>query len=470
MNQERRRLFGYAPPGTPPAERRRALTVSELNARAREIERGFGEVARSRELSGLYSSGSGHLYFTLKDEKAEISCVMWRTRAQALTFRPGNGDAVEVRGRLSLYEPKGRFQLVADAMDPAGLGELERRFRELKERYRAAGWFDEERKRPLPFLPRRIGIVTSARGAAVRDLLTTIFARFPRASVLVADARVQGAGAAAEIADAVARLDGIEDVDVIVVGRGGGSLEDLWAFNEPAVVEALHRAVTPIVSAVGHEVDFTLADFVADLRAPTPTAAGERVVPDLGRLLAQLDADAAALDRRVRGRVRAARTEIEALARSWALREPASLVGRAGQRLDDLAGRLRRALAARAERASRGLRESERRLQPALLAGRAAAAAQSLALAERALGSAVGRRLEREGRRLDEAERLLGSLSPLTVLSRGYSITRDLETGRILRRADEAAPGARIATRLAEGEVRSRVEAPEPPRDATGGP
>jgi exodeoxyribonuclease VII large subunit len=474
MEPRRRSLFGFTPPNADQprdegGERPRALSVSDLNALARrELERGFSDLRVAGEMSGIYESGPGHLYFTLKDAKAEVSAVMWRTRTRGLGFRPENGLAVEVRGRLSLYEPRGRFQLIVDEMDLAGLGELERRFRALKERYRAAGWFEAELKQALPFLPRRIGIVTSVRGAALRDILKTIDARFRRARILVHDARVQGAGAAEEIAAGIEALDAHPEVDVIIAGRGGGSLEDLWAFNEPAVVEAIHACATPLVSAVGHEVDVSLADLVADLRVATPTAAAAAVLPNLEEIETRLLSAGRRLDRETRGRLRELRQRLEALQGSWALREPAALVARAGQRLDEAERRLQGALTARCREARRQVEGAEIRLRPHLLSARLAASRFALESRQTQLEDLMRERLGAVRRALDDRERLLRSLSPLTVLERGYSITRDAATGEILRDPAEVRAGQEIESELAGGRLRSRVKAEdEGPRDAT---
>ncbi|MCA9321217.1 MAG: exodeoxyribonuclease VII large subunit, partial [Planctomycetes bacterium] len=349
MEPRRRALFGYEPPrSTPPGD---VPSVSKLVNRARQsVERDFARVLVKGEVSNLVQAGSGHIYFTLKDDKAQLAAVMWRASAARLSFALEQGSSVVAEGRLTIYEARGSFQLVVDRLEQEGLGALEARFRALEKQYREAGWFDEQHKKPLPFLPTRIGIVTSASGAALHDILQTLHGRHPRARVLLAPTRVQGQGAAEEIAEALQRLDDSDLVDVVIVGRGGGSLEDLWAFNEPVVVEAIHRARVPVISAVGHEVDVTLADLVADRRALTPTAAGECVVPVLADLEANLDGHARRMRRELESRLEQTRLRLSSAGQSWALREPKELVHRARRRLDELGRALPRSLRVLTER------------------------------------------------------------------------------------------------------------------------
>ncbi|MEE9391870.1 MAG: exodeoxyribonuclease VII large subunit [Planctomycetota bacterium] len=445
----------------------KALAVSEVNALARKtLEREFGNLLVEGEISNLSAATSGHLYFTLKDEKAQISCAMWRNAARRLRFSPESGLQVQVRGRLTVYESGGRYQLIVESMEPAGLGDLERKFRELKADYEAKGWFAESLKKPLPYLPARIGIVTSLRGAAVRDLISTITARFARPSLLIADVIVQGPGAAAEIAAAIQRFNREQLVDVMIVGRGGGSLEDLWAFNEPLVVEAIHDSHIPVISAVGHEVDFSLADFVADYRAATPTAAGEMVLPKLSDLELHLGELRIRLTRTVTARLASARQQLQGHSKSWALREPRRLVESKVQRLDEIRLTLPKALRRRVALEQARLEALRRGVGLRLPQQRIALARERLSDWEQAMPTALQRRVESLRVALVERERLLAGLSPLRVLERGYSLTRDEETGEIIRSADTLQPHQRLRTRFAKGEIRSRVEGtssePEP--------
>ena len=264
-----------------PGASSRVFTVTQLARRIRDtLDAGFGSVWVSGEISNWKRAMSGHCYFSLKDDESRLDAVLFRTQARALVFQPDDGMQVVVAGRAGLYPASGKLQLYVDAMEPLGLGALQRAFEQLKERLAAEGLFAIERKRPLPRFPRAIGIVTALRGAAIHDMLTTLARRWPLARVLVRPVRVQGDGAAADVAAAIGDLNRVPGVDVLIVGRGGGSLEDLWAFNEEVVARAIVASAVPVVSAVGHEVDFTIADFVADLRAPTPTAAAALVAPD----------------------------------------------------------------------------------------------------------------------------------------------------------------------------------------------
>ncbi len=453
----RRSLFGYEPPrsgaGNGP------LSVTELAQRARRLLEGeFGRVSVKGEITDVSRSQRGHVYFTLKDANSQIPAVLWEGSAKSLDFRLQNGVEVVARGHLTLYAPRGRFQFICQKLTLAGEGLLEAKFRALTAEYEARGWFDESLKKPLPFLPRVIGIVTSPSGAAIHDILETLLRRHPRASVLLAPAKVQGDGAAEDIARAIRLLDGRDDVDVLIVGRGGGSLEDLWAFNEAPVVEAIRQARTPVISAVGHEVDVTLADRVADVRALTPTRAGEVVVPELDALVEGVRILRDRLDREVTGLLRNAALTVDALGRSWALREPRRMVERAAGRLKDLRAALARSLEGAHRRLQDRLHRLDRLSSGRLLVARLARARQDVMGLRKAMDAAMQRSLRGARAELDRTGPLLESLSPLAVLSRGYSITRTKSDGRILRTANDMAPGDEIVTLLADGEIVSRVE------------
>jgi len=387
--------------------------VSELQAAVRDLlEEEFGRVWVEGELSGVKRPQSGHVYFALKDEKARLDVVLWRSSAARLRFEPEDGLVVRARGRLTVYAPQGRYQMEADSLEPVGAGPLQVAFEQMRKRLEAEGLFDPARKRRLPSFPRRVALVTSPSGAAVRDLIHVATRRWPPLELVVVPVRVQGAGAAEEIAAGI-RLADARGFDVLVVGRGGGSLEDLWAFNEEPVARAIFQAKTPVVSAVGHEVDVTISDLVADVRAATPSAAAELVTPDRAEVMGGLRGTGQRLSRAVRRLLDDGRRRVDAAASARPFRRPLERVHEAGQTLDDVAVRL------------------------------AAAAKERL----RARGEA----LERAAGRLD-------ALSPLKVLARGFSVT--MRDGRALTRAADAKPGDELRTILADGEVRSRVAGP----------
>jgi len=393
----------------------RVLSVSELTGQIKgALEGQFASVWVSGEVSNFSRPQSGHCYLTLKDETAQIRAVMWRTVASRVRFDLDDGLEVICQGYLDLYAPRGSYQLVIQKIEPKGLGALELALRRLREKLTAEGLFAPERKRPLPRFPRRIAFVTSPTGAAIRDFLEVLRRRWRGAHVLVVPVRVQGDGAGAEIAAGIELVNRLaQPVDVLVVGRGGGSLEDLWAFNEEVVVRAIHASRIPVVSAVGHEIDITLSDLVADLRALTPSEAAERVVPLADELLVYLDRQRQRLNMALAGRAAASRARLDNLASCRVFRRPLERVHLLQRGLDELAARSSRA---------------------------------------------IDRRLEVARGAVDARAGQLASLSPLGVLGRGYSLTSRLADGRLLRSASEAAVGDILRTRLAEGEVTSRVE------------
>jgi exodeoxyribonuclease VII large subunit len=312
------------------------LTVTELTRKIKQIlEGGFSSVALQGELSNVKVHTSGHMYFSLKDEGAQISGVMWRSRVPSLTFAPEDGTKVVVTGRVTVYEPRGQYQIDASSMRPLGVGELQVAFEKLKQKLAAEGLFDSARKKPLPEFPMRIGLVTSETGAAYHDMLTVFRRRFPALTVVLRPARVQGTGAAEDIARAIGEFNELGGLDVLIVGRGGGSLEDLWAFNEEIVARAIAKSRIPVISAVGHEVDFTIADFVADLRAPTPTAAAELAVPDRRRLLEVLGESFYTMRAHVASLIEDHRLHVRSLLGSYAFNRPVDLLRQSSQRFDE---------------------------------------------------------------------------------------------------------------------------------------
>ena len=451
--------------GQPPTPPQRAVSVAEVNRRARDLLEGsFPDLWVEGEISRPTFAASGHLYFSLKDADARIDAVMWARQAANLRFAVEDGQQVLARGRVTIYAPQGRYQIVCSSLVLAGEGALRAAMLRLKEKLEAEGLLAPERKRPLPFLPRGVGIVTSRTGAAVQDICKTIFKRFPDMRVVLCPVRVQGEGSAQEVAEGVRRIQEVEGLDVIIVGRGGGSLEDLWTFNEEVVARAIASSRLPVVSGVGHEIDMTIADLVADARAATPTAAAEMVVPRKDELLADLRALDARLRAGVERALRDARLRVEGVGRRRGLRLFPDLIEEERQGLDLLDARARRAVRLALSRE----RENLRRLAAVLAAEsplgwvrerrtRLKGLAERLAPAARA---AVARA---RGRLLPLGSSLL-ALNPTAVLERGFSITRVVRDGKeiILRDGEEAAPGDRLRTTLARGgdllsEVRERL-------------
>lgn len=391
------------------------LSVSALTARIKELlEAAFPAVWVCGEISNFSRPNSGHCYLTLKDDAAQLRSVIWRTTAARVRFDLHDGLEVVCLGHLDVYGPRGSYQLVIEDIQPKGIGALELALRQLRERLAAEGLFAAERKRPLPRFPRRIGVVTSPTGAAIRDFLEVLRRRWQAIEVWIAPVRVQGDGAAAEIAAAIECFNRCrEPIDCLVVTRGGGSLEDLWAFNEEIVVRAIHASRIPVVSAIGHEIDVTLSDMVADVRALTPSEAAERLVPAIDEVRAMLGQTEKRLTAALAARAGAARARLESLAARPVLRRPLDWVRDRARLVDDLSLRGNRAIR------------------------------QCLQSARQDVSRFAGQ---------------LNSLSPLAVLGRGYSVTRRLDDGRVIQRADELAIGDAILTTFATGDATSRVE------------
>jgi exodeoxyribonuclease VII large subunit len=432
------------------------LTVSELNRRSRQIlENQFGLVWVAGEISRATLAPSGHWYFVLKDEGAAVDCAMFKGRAQYLDFRPENGLKVEVRARVTVYEPRGAYQLAVEQMRHAGLGALFEAFEKLKARLAKEGLFDEARKKPLPAHPRAIGIVTSPAAAALRDILTTLARRAPMVPVILYPTLVQGEGAAAQVAQAIATANARAECDVLIVARGGGSLEDLWAFNEEAVARAIASSRIPVVSGVGHETDFTIADFVADLRAPTPTAAAAAASPDREALLQQLGRARDRLSRAAARTMDDATQRLDLAARR--LLTPAERIARGRGEVDALARRLvlqaRQAIDLRGA-ALRGLAPRLRAAMPEL-----AQDLRGLARLARRLAAAAARAQRDRASRLAAATASLSHLDPPQVLSRGYAIVRAAD-GSVVRSGAQLARGDALDITLAQGGAAVTVDAP----------
>jgi exodeoxyribonuclease VII large subunit len=404
-----RDLFSDAP------QDERVLTVSELTAAVKDLlQTAFPSVWVTGEVSDFARPQSGHCYLTLKDDQAQIRAVIWRGTAARVRFDLQDGLEVVCRGHVDVYAPRGTYQLIVDEIQPKGIGALELALRQLREKLAREGLFDPARKRPLPRFARRIGVVTSPTGAAIRDFLEVLRGRWPGADVLIVPVRVQGDGAADEIAAALAILNGLPDPpDCIVVTRGGGSLEDLWALNEETVVRAIFASRIPVVAAIGHEIDVTLSDLVADVRALTPSEAATLVAPAADEIAAGLRHVRVRMAGALRNRAAAARSRLDALARHRVFRRPFDRVHDSSRRLDELESRALRAIRGAARTAHQ---------------------------------------------RADSIAARLDSLSPLAVLGRGYSVTRRVADGQVVRDASALSPGEQITTQFARGQAVSRVE------------
>jgi exodeoxyribonuclease VII large subunit len=440
------------------ARERQVLRPSQLNALARDLLEGsFPQVWVEGEISNFSRPASGHAYFTLKDDRAQVRCALFKPKAQALRFLPRDGLQVLARGRLTLYEARGDYQLVLDHLEEAGEGALRRAFEQLKQKLAAEGLFDAARKRPLPAFPRRLAVITSPRGAAVRDVLSVLGRRFPLLPVDVLPVPVQGDGAAAQILDTLRRAGASGRYDVLLLTRGGGSLEDLWAFNDEALARGIAASPVPVVSAVGHEIDTSLADFAADLRAATPSAAAELLVPERGELLARLRQRHGQLQSLL-ARMTAARAQRadQAFLKLQALR-PQLRLERGRGRLMALRRRLdlalQQPLVQRGERLARLLR----RLDQAHPRRRLQDHGHRLALLGQRLGQAPAQLLRQRRLQLQSLARALASVSPLSTLGRGYAILQGPD-GSVLRRADQVRPGDTVSARLSEGRLKLRVE------------
>jgi exodeoxyribonuclease VII large subunit len=438
---------------------RAVLTVSELSARLREVlEERFPAVWVEGEISNFKLYTSGHAYFTLKDETAQLRCVLFRNRGRRIRFEPTDGLHVLAFGSVEVYAPRGEYQLVVELLEPRGLGALQLAFEQLKERLQREGLFDPARKRSLPRFPRKIGIVTSPTGAALRDMLRVIGRRFGEIHIVIAPARVQGEGAAQEVAQSVRELNALGGVDVIIVGRGGGSLEDLWAFNDEMLARTIVASKVPVISAVGHEVDVTIADFVADLRAPTPSAAAELVVREK-----QAVADSVAhLGRRLtavmRRRLARERERLETARRRRVLTDARRPLRDLERRVDDATARLRRAMAAAVRHAAHRVELAARSLRAQSPVARTAADRRRLTDLSARLDRGLARQLDRARHRLGGSVGRLHSLSPLAVLARGYSLTR-LPSGEIVRSARQVGAGDAVTVLLDRGSLACRVSA-----------
>ena len=440
-------------------ETRAVFTVSQLTEKLRGLlEDKFPMVWVEGEISNFKVYSSGHAYFTLKDSNAQIRAVLFRNRMRRIRFEPGDGLHVLAMGSIELYPQRGEYQLVVELLEPRGLGALQLAFDQLKSRLAAEGLFDERRKRALPRFPRKIGIVTSPSGAAIRDILRVIGRRFGELHIVLAPCRVQGEGAANEIATAIADLNALGDVDVIIVGRGGGSLEDLWAFNEEAVARAIAGSKIPIISAVGHEVDVTIADFVADLRAPTPSAAAEIVVREKQAIVETVADLRHRVHRALGRRLEHERHRLRALATRRVLTDPARPLRDLHRRVDHARSRLTRAADATFGRAAHRFELATAGLRSASPRARLARDRHRHERVTSRLSAELARVLAEGRQRFHLATGRLHTLSPLAVLARGYSLTRTT-AGAVVWRASQVQPGDAVEVLLDEGRLDCRVTA-----------
>jgi exodeoxyribonuclease VII large subunit len=450
-----------ASPSSTDSNERDIYTPTRLNREARTLlERGLPALWLQGELSNFSRPSSGHWYFSLKDVGAQLRCAMFRQRNLMTKFAPKDGAHVLVRGRVSLYEPRGDYQFIVEHMEEAGEGALRQQFELLKAKLAAAGLFALERKRKLPTLPRRIGVITSPTGAAIRDILNILRRRFPAAPVLIYPVPVQGAHAAEQIAAAISLASARQECDVLILARGGGSLEDLWSFNEEIVARAIYECRVPVITGIGHEVDFTIADLVADVRAPTPSGAAELVVPEAQQWLRAITLTQQRIVNALQRTLQERREHSQWLQRRLTQLHPGVQMRQQSQRVDELEQRMRRALQQQVVRLQARIAEQSahlRRHSPALRLATVRGRLQLLAVE---LESHMQQRIEALRSRWTIATRTLDAVSPLATLNRGYAIVTDAQ-GKVLANAERVTIGTEIHARLAHGRLVARVDAIE---------
>lgn len=450
------------PVAAPTIREAEVLTVVQLTRRISDLlEEGIGSVWVEGEISNLRLQSSGHSYFTLKDQESQLSCVLFARTASGQKIVPRDGLKVQLHGQISVYQPRGQYQLVVKSIQAKGEGQLQARFEELKRRLADEGLFDQERKRDLPRYPRRIGVVTSPTGAAIQDFLQVLHRRHPGLRVVINPVRVQGKGAAAEIAAAITEFsrggDAIGPVDVIVVTRGGGSLEDLWEFNEEVVARAIASSSVPVVSAVGHEIDFSIADFAADFRAPTPSAAAEILAAEGSELLERCRLLAGRIGREALALISLHAAVQQKLASSSLFREPLRKLEEARQTSDRMEEVIAGALGRRMEQVSSTIEHRSVQIAAAYPGHRLLHADQKISMLGEQLGTQLMHRLERERGRINLVGAALAALNPEATLARGFSITRNA-AGKVITKAAQVKPGELIRTQLSGGEIGSVVE------------
>ena len=435
--------------------RSETFSVSDLNQQARQLlESNFAIIQVEGEISNFVCPSSGHWYFTLKDERAQVRCALFRNRSRYLKYRPQNGDRVLLRAKVSLYEGRGEFQLIGDYIEPAGSGDLQAAFEALKNKLQLEGLFEPEHKQPLPSHPQRIGVITSPTGAAIQDILSVLKRRFPGIPVNLYPAAVQGDDAPLQLQQALDLAIRHQRCDVLIIGRGGGSAEDLCAFNDEALARAIFASPVPIVSAVGHEIDFSISDFVADLRAPTPSAAAELLSPDREQLLRQFDQIRQRLQQQTREALARRQQRLESL--QARLRHPGQRLQEQSQRLDTLELRLKHACKQRLNRQHTHLSHLQERLNAQQPSRQIAQLQKQLPQLQQRLQRALQHRLQLLRQQLAEQAHALNTISPLATLERGYSITHRAD-GEVVHDSADLKLGDTLQTRLAKGRVVSTV-------------
>ncbi len=436
---------------------RKTWTVSELTGAIRDLlARNFTDIHVHGEISNCHAAQSGHIYFTLKDDRAQVRCVFFKQQQRGIKFRPEDGLQVTVRGSISVYEQRGEYQIYVESIEPVGLGALQLAFDQLKKRLEAEGLFAAERKKPLPLLPRCIGLITSPSGAAVRDVVRILRRRFHNVHLTLYPVRVQGEGAAVEIIRALQFFNRQQTADVLILARGGGSLEDLWPFNEEALARAIADSAIPVISGIGHETDFTIADFVADVRASTPSAAAELVVQtrrEFDKHIAELRG---ALAEQMRYRILVLSRRVHEFAGRRGFRRPLDLLRQQRQRADEMTSRLAHGLRANVQRSRKRFTTAHIRIISFDFRMKVAALRLRLEQRSSELGTRAGRLLRLKRERLDRVRLLLEERSPLRVLERGYAIATDA-AGNVLRDAAQVALGAPVNVQLARGRLTTEV-------------
>ena len=439
---------------------RTILSVAELNAEVNQLlVRGFPLLWVEGEISNLVRPSSGHLYFTLKDSKSQIRSAMFRNSNMKLKIKPENGMRVLVRGRVGLYEPRGEYQLIAEHMEDAGVGQLQKEFEALKQKLSDSGLFDEEHKRELPEYPKRIAVITSPTGAAIRDILTVLNRRSPQTPVLIYPVAVQGESSKIEIETAIRRADLDKKCDVIILARGGGSIEDLWSFNEENVAKAIYNAGTPIICGVGHEIDFTIADFVADLRAPTPSAAAELITADRNQLMTEVLQTQLWLEQNICRELKLKQQHLDWLESRLLLQKPSNKINQQAQRLDDIETRLHFNIRSVLEKKSAQISHLKKRLNSNLPSRKVLEQQQRLNHFKSRLEQSISAKIKLNNSRFQIQMATLDSISPLKTLDRGYTIVKDKHTGKLLTSVSQAQINQAIQVQFKDGEISATVDA-----------
>lgn len=443
----------------PTSIRRNIITVTQLNRETSQLlAEHFLSVLVEGEISNATQPSSGHLYFTLKDANAQVRCAMFRTQLRRLAFKPENGKQVVVRAQVSLYEPRGDYQLIIEHIEEAGDGALRRAFDALKLKLSEQGLFDGAHKQSLPTLPRAIGVITSPSGAAIRDILTVLQRRFAAIPVIVYPVAVQGDNAKHEIARAIATANRLKQCDVIILGRGGGSLEDLWAFNEEAVARAIYDSEIPIISAVGHETDFTIADFVADLRAATPSAAAEHASPDQQQWLSRFVYLESKLQQQLQRQLNQKQQALDWLSQRLQQQHPGQKLARNVRRMEELEVRLKLAIHTKLRHMTGSIEAKSAKLwqhNPAVIIN---SHKQRQDYLSKRLAAAVAHKLEQFKQRLLNSSQTLHAVSPLATLNRGYAMAIQPSSGEIIRSTEQLKLGDMVQTRLAQGQFTSQIK------------